>query len=450
MQEEVQLKLAKRTDEGFLGKALSNIGKAVYSSGSSLYTLVIATKRSSLIKHFTAYKTSMQIADEKKRNAVVTKYEKTYENYLNTLERYITETIYTKMQKRASNLEEEKIMAAYYEINALKGIDHVEYKKRLEMLLLNMEWNAISATKSGKFLEKYKEFYLHNMEELYKASMRHAAVILANAKEGDQDKYEKIYKLVEDYIKNILPLLEETKENKQVLDDYKRHVLTLDSFAKKDYNLLRRRLSLLGFARILFVYSLPTVAAEQCYLEIISSARTSLSNYFTEADKFEAYQLLLDAIEEYNDNVLVLKSYWNSVEEEAEHKKFQEKWSELKKLARIDYDDFKKQREVLFIRKDLKEMKKLKLKLDEVRRYYRERMLQLNALRRLPNRCRVKAGKWLARRRQLADGIAKKKEEIKIDEVKKEEIKKEEINMEIRPIQENKNVEENEKIEVAN
>lgn len=450
MQEQVQLKLAKQTDEGFFGKALSNIGKAVYSSGSSLYTLVIATKRSSVIKYFASYKTSMQIADEKKRNLVVAKYEKTYENYLNTLEKYVTETIYTKMQKRASNLEEEKIMAAYYEINALKGLDHVEYQKRLQMLLLNMEWDVISITKSGKFLEKYKEFYLHNMDELYKASMRHAAVLLANAKEGDQDKYEKIYKLVENYIKNILPLLEETKENKQVLDDYKRHVLTLDSFAKKDYNLLRRRLSLLSFARILFIYSLPTVAAEQCYLDIISSARTNLTNYFTEADKFEAYQVLLDSIEEYNDNVLVLKSYWNSVEEEAEHKKFQEKWSELKKLARIDYDDFKKQREVLFIRKELKEMKKLKLKLDEVRRYYRERMLQLNALRRLPNRCRVKSGKWLARRRQLADGIAKKKEEIKKEEIKIDETQKDEIKMEIRQIQEKQNIEENKEMEIAN
>lgn len=414
MQEQVQLKLAKRTDEGFLGKALSNIGKAVYSSGSSLYTLVISTKRSSIVKNFSAYRASMQITDEKKRNAIATKYEKTYENYLNTLEKYITETIYTKMQKRASNLEEDKIMASYYEISALKGIDHVEYKNRRQMLLLNMEWNAITASKTGKFLDKYKEFYLYNMEELYKACMRHAAILLANVKDGDQDKYEQVYRLIEDYIKNILPLLEETKENKQVLDDYKRHVLALDNFAKKDYNLLRKRLSLLGFARVLFVYSLPTVAAEQCYLEIISSARTNLTNYYTEADKFEAYQVLLDSIEEYNDNVLVLKSYWNSVAEEEEHKKFQEKWSELKKLARIDYDDFKKQREILFVRKDLKEMKKAKLKLDEVRRYYRDRMLQLNALRKLPNRYKLRVGKWLAKRRQQADGIIKNEPEMEL------------------------------------
>lgn len=415
MEEQVQLKLAKRSEEGFFGKALSNIGKAVYSSGSSLYTILISTKRSSLLKHFASYQTAMQVVDEKKRNAIVAKYEKIYESYLTTLEKYITETIYTKMQKRASNLEEERIMASYYEINALKGVDHVEYKNRLQMLLLNMEWDSISS-KAGRLYEKYKEFYLFRMDELYKASMRHTAVLLANAKEGDQDKYEQVYKLIEDYIKNILPIQEETTENKQILEDYKKHVLTLDSFAKKDYNSLRKKLSLLSFSRILFLYSLPTVAAEQCYREVVSAARTCLANYFTDADKFESYQVLLDAMEEYHENILVKKSYWNTVQEEEAFKKFQEKWSELKKLARIDYDDFKKQREILFVRKDLEEMKQAKLDLKEVRDYYRERMLQLHALRNFSNRYQVKLGRWRTRRRQKADEVCEEKVQEEIVE----------------------------------
>lgn len=403
MAEQVQLKLVKRTEEGFFGKAISNIGKAVYSSGSSLYTLLISTKRSSLLKHYANYKTAMEIVDENKRNSVISKYEKVFENYINTLEKYVTETIYTKMQKKISNLEEDKIMASYYEINALKGVDHVEYKNRLHILLLNMEWASISNGKTGKFLEKYREFYLYNMEELYKASMRHSSILLANAKEGDKDKYDSIYNLIEDYIKNILPLLPESKENTKIIEDYKKYVLTLDNFSKKEYNDLRKKLSLLGFGRIIFVYSLPTVAAEQCYIDIISSARTYLANYFIEADKYEAYQVLLDAIEEYSDNILVKKSYWNSPLDEEEFKKFNEKWSELKKLARIDYDDFKKQREILFVRKDLKYIKSAKLKLDNVRTYYRDRMLQLHALRNFSNKYQVRLGRWRTRRRQKAD-----------------------------------------------
>ena len=157
------------------------------------------------------------------------------------------------------------------------------------------------------------------------------------------------------------------------------------------------------YCGVLFVYSLPTIAAEQCYIEIIRAARTYLANYFIEADKFEAYQVLLDTIEEYNDNVLVKKSYWKSPVEEEEYKKFFSKWSELKKLARIDYNDFKKQREVLFVKNDLKYIKKSKIKLEQVRKYYRDRLLQLHALRRLSNKYQNKPGKWITRRRQKAD-----------------------------------------------
>lgn len=400
---EVQLKLAKRTDDSFFGKAISNIGKAVYSSGSSLYTLVITAKRNSVLKHYANQLVAHTIADEKKQKAVVAKYEKVFENYLATLEKYITETIYTKMQKRMSSLEEERIMASYYEINALKGIDHTEYQNRMRMLLLKMEWDTISATKTGKFLDHYKEFYCNIMDELYKACMRHAAVLLANQKEGDQDQYQALYRLIEDYIKEMLPLLPETKEHTQILEDYKKHVIEVDTFAKKDYDAISKKLALLGFARTLFEYSLPTVAAEQCYQELIASARTCLANAFSDADKFGAYQVLLDTMEEYNDNVLVKKSYWNSVKEEEEHKAFQARWSEMKKLARIDYDDFKNQREVLFIRTDLNYMNKQKMKLEEVRDYYRVRLLQLHALRRLANHYLPKTGRWLTRRRQKAD-----------------------------------------------
>lgn len=431
MAEQVQLKLVKRTEEGFFGKAMSNIGRAVYSSGSSLYTLLISTKRSSVLKHFANYNNAMEIVDENKRNSVIAKYQKVFENYLNTLEKYITETIYTKMQKKVSNMEEDKIMASYYEINALKGIDHVEYKNRLQMLLLNMEWSSISATKSGKFLDKYKEFYLYNMEELYKASMRHAAVLLANAKEGDQDKYDVVYDLIENYIKNILPILPESEQNTKIVEDYKKYVLTLDTFAKKEYNELRRKLSLLGFGRVLFVYSLPTIAAEQCYINIITAARTYLSNYFIEADKYETYQVLLDAIEEYVDNVLVKKSYWNSVIEEEEFKTFNAKWSELKKLARIDYDDFKNQREILFVKNDLKYIKKEKLKLDEVRNYYRDRMLQLHALRRLAKKYQNKPGVWRTRRRLKADEESDHKVIITDDVGIKDEINQEKLEVKV-------------------
>ncbi len=410
MPEQVSLKLAKKTEEGIFGKAISNIGKAVYSSGSNLYTFFIATKRNSVLKHFEANAKTSQIVDEKKRKAVEAKYQKAYENYKMALERYITETIYHKMQKKISTLEEDRRMASYYEVNSLKGIDHVSYEKRLQILLLNMEWEMLSNSKNEKFLKRYRTFYVCQMEELYKALMRHAAVLLANAKEGDKDRYEQIYQIIKEYIQTVLPYKEDTKEKTEALETYQKYVENVDDFSKKEYIQSSKKITLLSLGRTLFHYSLPTVAIEQCYLFLMDELRTSLSNYFLEADKFEAYQVLLNAMEEYTDQVLVQKSYWTKPMEEEEFKKFYEKWSELKKLARIDYDDYKKQREILFITRDLQYMNQKKLKLEEVRKYYHERRLTLHALRNFSNHYAVKKGVWRTRRRQKADEVEGRKD----------------------------------------
>ena len=48
-------------------------------------------------------------------------------------------------------------------------------------------------------------------------------------------------------------------------------------------------------------------------------------------------------------------------------------------------------------------MKKAKIRLDEVRKYYRDRLLQLHALRNFSNKYQVRLGRWRTRRRQAAD-----------------------------------------------
>ena len=271
------------------------------------------------------------------------------------------------------------------------------------MLIYNIDWEYVCASKNDKTKEKYKEFYLDSMEELYKASMRHAAIGIANAKDGEVDKYNKIYSVIEEYVQKTLPIKPETNETKEILDTYKKFILSYDTFTKKDFDILRKNLCLLGIGRKLFVYSFPTIAADQCYTSLITNARVCLGNSFVEADKFESYNLLLDTIEEYIDNILCKKNYWDNPIDEDEFKKTEEKWGMLKKLARIDYDDYKKQREILFVKNDLKEMKKKKINIQEVKDYYRDRMLQLKALRQLSNHYGKKLGTWRTKRRLKAD-----------------------------------------------
>ena len=406
MDQEKSLKLSKRADETLFGKAITSFGRVFYSSTFSIYTFLIARRRSAVVKAFNNYLNIANIKEESKRDAVSEKYKKAYANYISIIDKYITENIYTKMQKGAATLDEEHIMSKYYAVNKFKGEDEVEHRVRLEILALNVDWENVQSSKSDNYVEKYKAFYIYNIEELYKAQIRHNAILLANSKEGDRDQYEAIYSIIDTYIKEALPILPEKEERNGIIKDYKKYVSAIDSYDRKDFLELRKRLTLLGFAKNLFEYSFPVVAQEQCYLEIIEIARRLVANYFTDSEKYAAYEVLLDAIEEYIENVLAYKVYWPSEVEKQEYKSLEEEWLVMKKLARIDYDCYLRKREVLFINYDQKCMKRAGINIPEIKEYYKERLIIRHALRVLKNKPTIMPGTFRTRRMQKADDIA--------------------------------------------
>ena len=215
--------------------------------------------------------------------------------------------------------------------------------------------------------------------------------------------FSKIYNLTEEYIQKFLPYAEQNETTKLIIDAYKNYIEKIDNFARKDFNDIKRELHLLELTRKIFAYSLPTLAAEECYLSILEKSRIIIMNTYISADKFETYQLLLDTIESYNTNVVSQKVVWDN---EDEKKKFQEFWnqfSEYKKLERIDFEEYKRLREVLFITKEIKELKKSKKDYSALFSYYRERMKQQKGLRYFKNSVKKIDGKWRTKRRVVAD-----------------------------------------------
>lgn len=399
---EVQLKLVKRTDDGVFGKAINNLNKMLYSPSGSFFNIAINSKRNSVVKNFILSESYEKMTSEKKRNNLMSKYEKVYEAYLEMLERYITETIYNKAKKKVTSLKENKLLSSYYEVISLKSTDFVEYKYRRQTLLLEMDWDIILATKQNAFVEKYKKFYLSVVSQLYKSLMRHYAVNLTDATKDKQQTYSHIYNLIEDYVKKVLPYEEETETNKRIMEIYKNQIITIDTYNKKSYSEIKRSVLLLEISKFIFAYSLPMVALDQCYQELIEASRVAVMNTFLDADKFEVYQLLLDLLESYNVNVLSKKIYWDTDLEKEEYVKFFNKYQEFKKLERIDYAEYIRLREVHFIMDDLAKIKGDK-KFEELRKYYRERMIQQKGFRKLKNSHSTKKGNWRTRRRIKAD-----------------------------------------------
>ena len=401
---ELQLKIAKNTDDGVFGKAISNFNKVLYSSGGGFYNIVINTKRNNIVKLFSNYKNATTIADEGKRSQVTAKYEKAYENYINMLEKYLTEIVYNRVQKKVASLNESRMLSSYYEINALKGNEYTEYKNRRQLLLLDMDWATVLSTKNENFTKKYKEFYLYNEEQLYKASMRHYAVLLTDTKiENGDEKYSKIYGLIENYIKSVLPHVEKLDSRDKIIEAYKNLVTSIDVYSKKKSDEIRRNKVLLEISRELFTYSLPMIAAEQCFLDLIQKTRIAIENSFIDAEQFELYQLLLDLLESYHGNVLSQKVYWETQKEREAHQKIWSELKESKKLERIDYDEYKRKREIIFLKDELKILKETKSKLDKLKIYYIDRIKQLHGLREFKNTPKKWTGLWKTRRRMNAE-----------------------------------------------
>lgn len=399
---EVQLKLVKRTEDGVFGRAINNLNRMLYSPSGSLFNFTINAKRNNVIKYFLQNKDIEKMTNEKKKNQMMTKYEKVYETYLTMLENYIKETIYNKSKKKVSSIKENKILSKYYELINLKNVDLVEYKYKRQTLLLSMDWDIVLTTKGNSFVEKYKVFYINVVEQLYKSLMRHYAINLTDATKDKSQTYGNIYNLIEDYVKDILPHTKDSEEKTRIIDVYKNQIMTIDTYNKKAYNEIKKNTLLLELSKFIFAYSLPMIAMDQCYQELIIECRTAIMNAYLDADKFETYQLLVNLLESYNINVLSKKIYWDTDSQKEEYTRFWNKYNEFKKLERIDYSEYMRLREIHFIMDDLQKIKDDK-KYDEVRSYYRDRMRQQKGFRRLKNSAGKKDGIWRTRRRVQAD-----------------------------------------------
>ena len=71
--------------------------------------------------------------------------------------------------------------------------------------------------------------------------------------------------------------------------------------------------------------------------------------------------MLINLIEDYNVRLLSTKVYWSNMKERDNYKKFWDKYKEISKLKDIDFNEYIKQKEVLFIKNDIKKLRIQKL-----------------------------------------------------------------------------------------
>ena len=142
---------------------------------------------------------------------------------------------------------------------------------------------------------------------------------------------------------------------------------------------------LLEISRKLFTHSLPLVAAEQCYLKLLKDARCLVQDTKIATKRENAYIMLINLIEDYNIRLLATKVYWEDLKERENFKNFFESFKKIEEQKEIDFNEYMKQKEILFIKNDLKKLDGQKQDYTILKRYYKRKLVDFGVMREMKN-----------------------------------------------------------------
>ena len=387
----------QQNNKTFFGKITKTITKILIPTKVGINGIIIGVKRNNLIKAFENYN-NVDTNDTSKQEILSKKYEDMYALYLESIDKYIMDSIYKKVKSEAANEFEKRALSNYYTVIQLKENQYMEYKYRKQKYLIELDYESINQNKE-KLIEKYKKFYASKMESLYKGILKNYSIQLADNKTRNQSKeevYNKIFDTLEEYITEILPIKIENQTElnyEEIIDEYEKFNTFLAG-KLDNIDIIKKKLALLAISRKLFTHSLPLIVAEQCYIELLKQTRKIMIEQKNEAKKEYAFNMLMDLIEEYNVKLLSTKIYWDKPAQREEYKKFWDNFCQIARTKDKNPQEYKTKREILFVKNDLKALLKNEKKYSEIIKYYRNRLVKLGVLRQLLNRCKTIEGKF--------------------------------------------------------
>ena len=372
------------TDKTFFNKLTNTLTKFLIPTQIGFNSLKISMKRNVLIKTYETL--NAENAPVEKKEELEKRYDDAYTAYLEALDKYVLDTIYKKVKNGTATQFESTALSQYYGIVQLKDREYNEYKYRKQKYLLELDNESVKNTTKEKVIEKYNRFYVSKQDSLYKGILKNYSIKLAdstNIYDSSKDWiYVKIFNTLEDYMKNILPLKISNPKLESVSKDYEKYekfsVGKLDTRDNIEKNMI-----LLGISRNLFTHSLPLVVAEQCYMKLLKDARCLVQDTKIAAKREKAYTMVLNLIEDYNIRLLSTKVYWDNSKEREEFKKFYEQYKQIEKLKEVDFIKYVKEKEILFIKTDLKKIRNDKTDYSRLIKYYKRKLVDYGVMKEI-------------------------------------------------------------------
>ena len=386
------------TEKTFINKVTKQLSKLLTPTKIGINGIIISMKRNNLIKAYENYNANLRNDNEDKRAQATKKYEDAFTLYLEAIDKNIMDTVYKKVKNDTANEIEKNALSKYYLIAGLKDSEFAEYKYRKQKYLIDLDYENIKYNEKVKIMQKYKGFYCSKMETLYKGIIKHFSVKLTenNTPAEKAEIYEKIFNTLEEYVANIFPLKIEDNDSKvykELVEEYEKYEKY--SVGKLDQaEVIEKNMILLGISRKLFTHSLPLVVAEQCYIKLLKDLRALIVDTRIIQKREKAYSLLLNLIEEYNLKVLSTKVYWDKPEHRSEYKEFWNKYKEIANLQKTNQKEYNKQKEILFIKGDLAQVRSNPNKYFKIIKFYKNKLVELGVMKKMPNKCITRDGEF--------------------------------------------------------
>ncbi len=394
------------TDKTFFNKITKTLTKMLIPTKIGINGMLISIKRNNLLKAFEGYKNSGENYNQKEAEA---KYDTAYESYLEALDKYVMDSIYKKVKNDTASEFEKEALSKYYEVTSLKENEFVEYKHRKQKYLLELDNDGVQLSAKEKLIERYNQFYVSKMDVLYKGILKNYSIKLAdtmNTYETSKEWiYTKIFHTLEEYIQNILALkirIGNDNVAKDVKKEYENYeTYTVGKLDTKDN--IEKNVLLLSISRKLFTHSLPLIVAIQCYEKVLKDARVLVQDTKIATKRERAYSMLINLFEDYHVKLLSTKVYWENPKDREEFKTFWNQYKEICKLKETNFIEYVRQKEVLFIKNDIKKIQEGNTKTDysKLITYYKRKLIDYGALRELKN-AYISEGKYTKKLKEVA------------------------------------------------
>ena len=376
-------------DTGFFNKLTKTLTRMLIPTKIGINGMVITMKRNAMLKTYEAFSKENE---DYNNDELEKKFDTAYTVYLEALDKHIMDSIYKKVKNGTASDFEKEALSKYYEVTSLKEKDFIDYKYRKQKYLIDLDWQGINANGKEKIKQKYISFYIYKMDSLYKSILKNYSIKLADTTNAyDSTKewiYTKIFYTLEEYIQNILSLKVENFEDEfeGIKEEYERFQgFTVGKLDTRDN--IEKNMILLGISRKLFTHSIPLIVAEQCYEKLLKDARILVQDTKIANKREKAYNMLINLIEDYNVRLLSTKVFWDDLSKRDEYKKFWDKYQKISKLKETDFIEYVKQKEILFIKDDLKKINNTDSKVDysKLEIYYKRKLLDYGQIRELHN-----------------------------------------------------------------